>query len=112
VIGHDVAGAFPFALCLALFRTSHPPDCGRAEPARTDDSAGHRVALSVRGAKAPIQSRLPPARGVRRRGHSGDLARHELAAGPWLQTVDEVRLALRVAGRGEDRAVVCLEDVQ
>jgi hypothetical protein len=37
---------------------------------------------------------------------------HQLAAGGRLQAVDEVRRALRVAGRGEDRAVVCLENVQ
>jgi hypothetical protein len=35
-----------------------------------------------------------------------------LTAGGRLQAVDEVRRALRVAGRGEDRAVVCLENVQ
>jgi hypothetical protein len=35
---------------------------------------------------------------------------HELA-GSRLQAVDEIRRALRVAGRGEDRAVVCLENV-
>jgi hypothetical protein len=35
-----------------------------------------------------------------------------LAGGGRLQTVDEVRRALGVASRGEDRAVVCLENVQ
>jgi hypothetical protein len=35
-----------------------------------------------------------------------------LAGGGRLQAVDEVRRALRVAGRGEDRAVVCGENVQ
>jgi hypothetical protein len=29
-----------------------------------------------------------------------------------LQAVDEVRRALRVAGRGKDRAVICRENVQ
>src|ERR1017187_6843021 len=32
------------------------------------------------------------------------------SAGDRLQSVDEIRRALRVAGRGEDRAVVRLED--
>ena len=40
------------------------------------------------------------------------MARGELAAGYRLQTVDEVRRALRVASRGEDCAIVCLEHVQ
>jgi hypothetical protein len=34
------------------------------------------------------------------------------SCGSHLQAVDEVRRALRVAGRAEDRAVVCLENVQ
>ena len=38
--------------------------------------------------------------------------RHALDGGGRLQAVDEVRRALRVAGRGEDRTVVCLEHVQ
>ena len=29
-----------------------------------------------------------------------------------MQAVDEVRCALSVTGRGEDRAVICLENVQ
>ena len=42
-----------------------------------------------------------------------DVAGHQLAGGGCrLQGVDEVRRALRVAGRGEDRTVVCLEHVQ
>jgi hypothetical protein len=53
-----------------------------------------------------------PAPGERRRGHSGDVDGHELAAGARLQTVDEVCRALCVAGRGEDRAMVCLEHLQ
>jgi hypothetical protein len=43
-----------------------------------------------------------------RRGCRG----HQLAGGGRLQAVDEVRRALCVAGGGEDRAVVGLEDVQ
>ena len=41
-------------------------------------------------------------RGCGRPGRTG----RELAEGGRLQAVDEVRRALRVAGRGEDRAVV------
>jgi hypothetical protein len=37
---------------------------------------------------------------------------HELTARGRLQTVDEVRRVLRVAGRREDRAVVCGEHAQ
>jgi hypothetical protein len=38
--------------------------------------------------------------------------RESPCGGGRLQAADEVRCALRVAGRGEDRAVVCLEHVQ
>jgi len=38
---------------------------GRAEPARTEDAAGHRVALPVRGAHASIRPRPPQAVGSR-----------------------------------------------
>src|SRR3989442_7262176 len=48
-----------------------------------------------------------------REWHRGPGCRgHQLAAGGRLQAVDEVRRALRVAGRGEDRAAVCFEHVQ
>ncbi len=56
--------------------------------------------------------RLPPHRpGENRCGRSG-ISRSRSSCGSRLQVVDEVRRALRVAGRGEDRAVVCLEHVQ
>jgi hypothetical protein len=40
------------------------------------------------------------------------MSRSRIRLGGRLQAVDEVRRALRVAGRGEDRAVVCLEHVE
>jgi len=40
------------------------------------------------------------------------MSRSPTSCGSRLQTVDEVRRVLRVCGRGEDRAVVCLEHVQ
>ena len=55
------------------------------------------------------QARADLGRGWRR---GPGCRRHQLAFGSRPQAVDEVRRALRVAGRGEDRAVVCLEHVQ
>ena len=40
------------------------------------------------------------------------MSRSRTGRGSWLQAVDEIRRALRMAGRGEDRAAVCLENLQ
>ncbi len=40
------------------------------------------------------------------------MSRPELAGGGRLQVVDEVSYALRVTGCGQDRAVICRENIQ